>query len=714
MAEGAGIYPLLRGRRRRSPLLRRVTVWSRGRSARVLLVFAVLLALGTVIIEVARRADLPDARVSIARGEAALARSNYSAARNHFIQATRAAPGNIGAQIALARTYLLLEDGVAAGGAIDRARSAGASLTGLHHLRAAALLLQGDEDGAIDEADRATGADLLFAQRVKARAIAGQGDRATGAAMLDRLTQRFPRDAGAWLDLGRVRFDIGDVGGANVAAQRALSLAPDNLAALVLRGQLVRSQYGLNAALPWFEAALSRDAYYHAALIEEAGTLGDIGRNADSVAAARRALAARPGDPQALYLMAVIAARAGDLALAGDLLDQSAGGLDGLPGGLLLSGAIDYANARYQQATVKWQALIGAQPMNLVARRLLGAALLRSGDTKAALDALRPVALRADTDSYTLTLVARAFEAQGQRGWAARFLDRAVSAPAPRAAPFGQDDDAGVLAEAVADAPADPAVAVDNIRGLIERGQFATAIAQGERVARASPGAPLAQMLLGDTLEAAGRVAPAAAAYTRAADLRFDEPVLLRLIEAWSQTGNRDGAANALALYLAQNPSSVTARRLLANVQLASRDHVGAASTLERLRAQIGDGDALVLTQLAYAHTRAGDPEAALPFARAAYRLMPMSAGATDAYGAASFAAGDTDGALQLLAKAVKLAPASAGVRWHYAQALADAGRTAEARQSIIFALKDPRFGERAAATRLLAALPRRAGGAKG
>ncbi|WP_294193205.1 tetratricopeptide repeat protein [uncultured Sphingomonas sp.] len=705
MLEGPATYPLLRGRRQRRSPLRRIVAWSRGRNARLVLGLLVLLGLGAGIAMLARRADVPDARVSIARGQAALARANYSAARNHFVSATRAEPNNAAAQIALARSYLLLEEGVAAGGAIDRAQSAGAPPSRLHALRAAALLLQGDGDGAVTEADRATGADVTFAQRVKARALADQGDRAAGAALLEQLTGRFPEDAGVWLDLGRVRLDIGDVGGASVAAQRALSLDPNNLAALVLRGQLVRSQYGLNAALPWFEAALTRDAYYHPALIEEAGTLGDLGRNTDSVASARRALAARPGDPQALYLMAMVAARAGDLSLAGDLLDQSAGGLDGLPGGLLLSGAIDYANARYQQAAVKWQALIGAQPMNLVARRLLGAALLRSGDAKGALDALRPAALRPDADSYTLTLVARAFEARGERDWAARFLDRAARPVAIRAVPFGQDDDAGVLAEAMADAPSDPAAAVDNIRGLIERGQFAEAIAQSERVARASPGAPPAQLLLGDTLAASGRFAPAASAYARAADLRFDEPVLLRLIEAWSQTGNREDAANALALYLAQNPASVVARRLLANVQLAAGDDRAAVVTLEQLRGQIGDGDALVLAQLARAYTQAGDPQSALPYARAAYRLSPMNAGASDVYGAALFAAGDTGGALQLLFKALKLAPGSAEVRWHYAQALADVGRTAEARQAIAAALKDVRFNERAAATRLLAAL---------
>jgi tetratricopeptide (TPR) repeat protein len=705
MDEARATYPLLRGRRRRRrpAWLNRATL-ARSRVARVLLGVLLVAAMAFLLWTLAHRADVPAAAVSMQRGQAALARANYSAARNHFVAAVTAEPNNAAAQVALAETYLLLEDGVAAGGAIDRARSAGAPAAALHHLRAAALLLQGDADGAIVEADQAGGRFTVFAERVRARALAEKGDRAVGAAALDRLSVAAPRDAGVWRDLGRVRLDIGDVGGATIAAQRALALDANDLGALVLRGELVRSQYGLVAALPWFEAALSHDAYYHRALIEYAGTLGDIGRNVDSVAAARRALAARPGDPQALYLMAVVAARAGDLALAGALLEQSNGGLDGLPGGLLLSGAIDYANARYEQAAVKWRALLGAQPMNLSARRLLGAALLRSGDAKGALDALRPAALRADADSYTLTLVARAFEARGERDWAARFLDRAARPPNTRAAPFGQDDDAGVLANAVADAPSDPAAAVDYVRGLVEGGRFADAIAVSEKIARASPGAPPAQLLLGDVLASSGRFAAAAPAYARAADLRFDEPTLLRLAEAWVQAGNRDGAATALALYLAQNPASVIARRVLANLQLVSGDFTGAVRTLEQVRGEIGDGDALVLAQLGYAYTQAGDPQAALPFARAAYRLSPMSAAATDAYGAALFAGGDTPAALQLLTKAVRLAPAHAGIRWHYAQALADSGQVQAARASIAIALRDPGFGERTAATRLLAA----------
>lgn len=705
MLESPALYPMLAGRRRRRRLSARARSILGGWIGKALLALLLIAGVTWGVMRLAERASLPDSATALRDGEAALARANYSAARNHFIDATRAEPANGAAQRALATAYILLGDGVPAEGAVTRAAQAGVPAAALHHLRAAALLLQGDADAALREAAQSKAPHVADARRVRAAALAAKGDPAGAMATLQGVLAADPRDAKAWRDLARIRFDNGDVGGAGEAVQRALALDGDDLDALVLRGETVRSQYGLAAALPWFEAALRRDAYFHAALVEYAGTLGDIGRYSDSLAAARRALAARPGSPQALYQMAVIAARAGNMPLAGSLLDRTGGALDGLPGGLLLSGGVDYAAGRYEQAAVKWRALVARQPMNMVARRLLGAALLRSGDAAGTLATLRPIALRGDADSYTLTLVARAFEAQGQREWAARFLDRAAQPGVPGSAPFGQDDDDAVLADTVAEHPDDPGAIVGVVRGLIERGEDAAALARATAMARVAAGAPAAQLLVGDVLAAQGKWGPAASTYARAADLRFDRATLLRLVEAWGRAGTPARAADAVALYAAQAPVDPAARRVVANLQLASGDARSAIATLEALRTDLGGRDAVLLTQLADAYSTAGDPQAALPYARAAYRLQPMSAAASHAYGRALFDAGDTAAALQLLDKAVRIAPGATMTRWHLAQALADAGRTVAAKAAIAAAMRDPAFPERAAATKLLAAL---------
>lgn len=651
----------------------------------------------TTVVALARGAGHVDPATAMREGGAALARGNYSAARNHFLAAVQAAPTDGEAQLALARTWLLLENGIAAQGALDRAASAGVATAALAPWRAAAALAQGEAAGAI-----AIRSDDPVALRAKARALADRGDAPAGIATLQAVLARTPNDAAAWTDLGRVRLQVGDVGGATQAASRAVALDRHDPAALVLAGEVVRSRYGLIAALPWFEAALRLDAYFHPALIEYAGTLGDAGRNADAVAAARRALAARHDSPQALYLLAVIAARAGNMDLARQLLNRTGGALDGLPAGLLLSGSVDYAAGRYEQAVVTWRALLAAQPMNVTARRLLGAALLRSGDAAGALDVLRPIALRGDADSYTLALAGRAFEAQGKRDWAARFLDRAANPVALPAAPFGQDDSAAILASAVAQAPGDPRAAVSLVRGLLERGRGAEALATAQRLVRQTPGAPLSHMLEGDVLMALRRADAAAASYARAADLRFDQPLMLRLVEARALAGNAQGAAAALSLYLAQNPQNVVAQRALAGLQRAAGDS-DAIDTLERLREALGGRDVVLLAGLAQAYGAADDPASALPVARAAYRLQPMSAAASDALGWALVGRGKAADALSLLDKATAIAPGDLRIRWHRAQALVEAGRTAQAR-AVLGTLLRSVYGS--AARQLLDSLP--------
>jgi tetratricopeptide (TPR) repeat protein len=704
MLDSSRRYPLLRGRRRRARSLWARPAWLTRSAARAVLLLALVAVVLGGILLLARRASAPDPRSALVASLQALKRGNYSAARNHALVAAQGGePAS--AYALLGRINLLMGDGAGAEGALTRAVAAGVPVARLHQLFAEAHLIQGDPDRALAEAARATPRYGAYAARIRARALAAKDDVPGATAILAALIARNPRDAAAYADLGRIRMDAGDVLSADLACRRALTLDPANLAAIVLAGQVVRSRYGLVAALPWFARALDRDAYYHPALIEYAATAGDAGRYAQMLDASRRALAARPGSPQALYLQAVLAARAGKRDLARALLSRTGDAGLGMPGVVLLTGLLAYADGGNEQAVVSFRELVARQPMNLVARRLLGAALLRSGDARGALDALRPLAVRDDADSYTLSLAGRAFEATGERDWAARMLDRAARPMLAVPRPFASDNSVGVIAGAIAKAPDDPAVAVAYQRSLLDAGQTALAAEQAQAIAAASPGVPDAQLLAGDVLAAAGRWGPALARYRQSADLRFDAPIMLRLAEATDRTGQSRQTAGTLALFLSQNPNNVVARRALANMQLAVRDWPAAIGTLEWLRTAIGTRDALLLAQLATAYTGAGDPKTGAVYARAAYAMQPLSPTVSDAYGWASYERGDTGGAVQLLIKAAKLAPAHAGIRWHLGQALADSGQTAAARREIALALRDPRFRDRQAAAALLRAL---------
>ncbi|KQS46724.1 MULTISPECIES: tetratricopeptide repeat protein [unclassified Sphingomonas] len=625
MAES--IYPLLRRRRRKRRF--RLAKAFAGNRARVL---AIGLLCGVVVLvglATAMRPSPPTAGQLFADSLKTLDAGNYSAARTNAQKAIAADPNLAIAHAVLARAFLELDDGVAAQTELAAAIAAGFPADRLHQLSAHARLLRGDPAGAIAEAAQAQPRYAGYATRIRARALAAQGHPGDAVAVLQALLSRVPTDAAAWTDLGRLSLTGGDVGGATIAAANAVSLDRRRPAALMLQGDVVRSRYGLVAALPWFEAALQRDAYYPPALIDYAATLGDAGRNVEMLAATRRALLARPGDPNALYLQAVLAARAGRIPLAQVLLDKTHA-LDAVPGTLLLRGDLDYAQGRFAQAAVQWRKLVQMQPSNIAARQLLGLALLRAGNAGGAITVLRPIAARPDADSYSPTLIARALEAVGNRVGAAAFLDRAAAA-------------------AVSSSP--------------------TALA-GRPVARviATPGAPATQLALGDSLVAAGRYGDAARAYTQAADLSFDEPTMRRLVDTLARAGRAQDSATALVLYLLQNPQSLVGARMLGHRQVASGEWDRAIDTLESVRARVGNQDGGVLADLALAYAGSDDGAIAVRYSRAAYALSPMRAAAADAYGIALAANGDLVGARQLLVKATQLAPTDAAIAGHLRQ----------------------------------------------
>lgn len=685
-------------KRARAPQLRRVAV-----IGLALLAFAAAIVIWFKLAPT--RQDPDAARDAVQRSLTMYQAGNANGAKVQALAAVRADPNSADAHIALAQAELALDDGTGAEAEVQRAIDAGYNPKFASHLRAHALLLQGEEEKALAEADKTDPKFRTYGLRVRGRAYTALGNYAAAMQALDEAARLAPNDADVWTDIGRFRFAAGDLLGAAEASDKAVKLAPGNTEALVLRGELVRGQYGLVAALPWFERALERDNFHHDALIEYAATLGDSGRTIDALAAARRALESRPGSAQAYYLEAVIAARAGKFDLARTILEKTGGAIDALPGMLLLGASLDIQSGAYEQALAKLRELVARQPMNITARKLLAVALLRTDSARNAIDTLRPVIARADADSYALTLAARGFERIGDRGEAARYLDRAAYPATGDSGSFTADDSTAVLAADADLRPGDPSATVPLIRALLHDGNKPGALAKAQGIAASNQGAPSAHILLGDVFMLMGRPGEAAAAYSSAGDLRFDEPTMLRLVESLDAAGRRADAANALALFLAQNPTNIAALRLSAHWQLSAGEYDAAIDSLEDLRARIGDGDAALNAELAAAYTGAGEFGTALEFGEAAYGLAPSNPGVVDAYGWAMFRGGDTNGGLELLQKAVAIAPRHAGIRWHLAQIYAAANRKAEAKVHAEAALADPSFADKEAAQALIAKL---------
>lgn len=386
-----------------------------------------------------------DAAAALDRARAALNAGKLGVARAEAQHAVQDDPGSVAAHVLHARVQLALGDGVGAEAALQRAFETGAAPDDLRHLRAHAALLRGEPLRTLDLADPAHGpqAHAAYAARMRGRAHAVLGDLAEAKAAFAQAIALTPRDAVAWADLARFHMMADDLPGAIDASDRAVAYAPTSPEILMLKGELVRTQYGLVAALPWFERALAIDPGNMPALVEAAATLGEVGRMREMLAMTRRILEADPRNPAAFYLQAVLAARAGRYDLARRLLLRTGDMLADLPGAQLLGAVLDVETGNQEQAIAALQKLRVAQPHNRRIAELLGIAMWRAGDSAGAVAVLAPLAESGDAGSYALGAIGRAYEAVGDRVGASYYLDRAASAVTPPARAAAAVDLAG-------------------------------------------------------------------------------------------------------------------------------------------------------------------------------------------------------------------------------------------------------------------------------
>jgi putative PEP-CTERM system TPR-repeat lipoprotein len=605
------------------------------------------------------------------RGATAFEAGDIRTARVELLNALQADPSDKAARVLQARVAVALGDSVAAESEIARARQAGVPANQTAHLLAEARLLQGDPQGALREAARAAPTHLAYAQRIAGRAYMALGDGGNARAAFDRAIAAAPNDSQVWTDIGRFRRSSGDLAGAIEAADRAAAAGPRNAEALVLRGELTRGQYGLAAALPWFDRALEVDSGHVGALLERAATYADLGRMSDMLADARKVIQLTGGHPRAFYLEAVLAARARDFPLARRLWNRTNGAYNDTPAGMLLLGAIDFETGNEEQAARRLAGLVERQPANRRARRLLAAAQWRMNDPAAVVATLRPLADRPDADAYALSLIGRALARTGDADAAALYLARAA-APRPAAlAALDPLDDAGfAAARRAAEAnPDDGPAQVRLISALLGRGQSDEALERARRLQAANPGVPDVHMLAGDALGARGDDRAAAEQYRRAANLAFTESVAMRLIGALQRAGQGDQADDVLTLFVQENPRSVPGQILLAARFMQAEDWPAAIAVYEGLRRRLGDNDATILNNLAWAYSETGDLAQAVPLARRAWSLDRDNPATADTLGWLLFKAGRRAEGLALLERAARGAPSGAEVRRRLAQA---------------------------------------------
>ena len=620
-----------------------------------------------------------EAREAFAKAEEFRAGRDIRSARIELMNAIKADPQWIDARVAQAEVLLSLMDGLAAEAELDRAVQLGLDPAEVRHLYGHAYFLQGEPEKARDQL---LAADIPvrnqgYAARIMGRVAVQVGDQQLASAAFNRAMELDPKNPDLWVAIARFRADTGDQAGATNAVDKAVKLDPRNIRALQYRGELLRFQFGLGAAIPWFERALQIDPNDVPLLTEYAATLGDMGRMTDMLVVARKIISLDGHNPRAFFMQAVLAARAGQYGLARRLMQQTKGVIDNIPAVLLVEGIIEHSEGNYNAAIDKFNRLVAIQPENREAQNLLARSLYLAGSADDAVDVLKPQVSRSGADPYALWLAGRSLEAIGERDEAAAILNRAAVHDAGRESAILDSAPLTVLrAEAERNAE-DARIVVPYIRALYDAGDYAAAFAEAKRLQLANPGASGAHVLVADVAAAMGDYNEALDALTKARSIRFSEPVMLRMVEVMRAKGDMRQSGEVLAQYLSYNPSNIAGLRWMAYSHLETESWAVAAYILENLRKRIGENDALIMAGLTQAYTGMGETDKAIAAGRIAYRVQPSSPVVSHLYGLALMQDKDRrrDG-ISLLRKAVAIMPDNPVYRQSLRRAVQATGRS--------------------------------------
>ena len=519
-----------------------------------------------------------------------------------------------------ARFQLERGDALAAQVQLEQALATGTPREELAALFGESALLTGDlgvarewlGPGEFSEGSAAAGFQLL------GRLEMAEGNLPAAGAAFDRSYRVEPDNAGLWVDIGRLRYRGGEQFEAIAAAERALSIDPNDAEALRFRGQLARDAQGLETGAELLGRALERQPQNIELRVEYAATLGDAGRARDALRVLRAEGGRAASTPRGMFVQAVIAARGGNFRSARDLLARSGLASDNVASALLLSGLIALNDGNYASAALTFDRLHRRQPDNRRVGDLLAYALSRSGGERELVHRFAAPASNGAGSTYLRLLVGRAYEALGERERAAKFLDLAAFGPSelavlpgltPRASLAVSPDMGGLEIR-------------DYVRHAIASEDAMAAVGRARSFAQRFPGSGDAQAILGDAEFARGDKGAARAAYARSALVRRSWPLTLRLAAAQEDAAE---TRRLLESYVRDNPMNAEAAALLADAFAAAGDWERAAQLLDHAMALGMARVPWVLAARSIAAAELEDNDAALDYALAAHELQPMN-----------------------------------------------------------------------------------------
>ena len=508
---------------------------------------------------------------------------------------------------------------------------------------------------------------------LRASAMSDLGDARGSLKVVEEARLLDPAAPDTWLAEVPVRIRARQLKEAELAADKAVKLAPTMAETLYVRGTVAHSQGDLKGALGWYDKALAAQASHNDALVSRAGLLIDLKRAPDARRDVAELARTSPKDPRGVYLRALLDEREGKTAASRAALNEVTALLDPLPMDyfrfrpqvLMLGGLAHYGLNQREKARPYLEMVQRLQPGSPVSK-LLAQIYLSDKNFDRAIESLDGYLRAFPQDSQAQMLLASAHFSQGRHVRATQIIGEALKAgdsPDMRTmlgmSLLGSGKLPDALKELETSFAKDPsqvqaAVALASI--YLQNNRAADAAAVAGRLAQQRPADPGVQNLLGTALARQGDAAGARAALDKA--LKLDPGFLaaqVNLARLDAQAENFDAAAARLAGVLKIDAKNVEAMLEVSGLLERRGQKADAQRFLEKAADHAG-ADLQPALSLVDFHLRGGNPAAARDASKRLLTVAPDAQPVLIALARVALAYGDAESARGHLNRASRAA----------------------------------------------------------
>lgn len=442
---------------------------------------------------------------------------------------------------------------------------------------------------------------------------------------VETLERKTPESAGPSNLRGRIELARGNQDKARQAFEAALKIDPAYFPAAASLAALDMQAKKPEAAMARFEKVLAVNPKSLSANMALIGLRDETGTNKEELVAELETLIKQmPNEPRPRLALIELQLRRYQVKAALAAATEAAAALPYDPGVLRHLAGVQAMSGDYNQAIMSYNKLVALQP-----------------------NAPEP-----------LILLARAYEAHGNRAASRQAMERALKLKP------------GYL-------PAQRAL----IANEVAAGNYAEALRQANAMKLLYPNDPLVYSMLGDIAAVQRDWAGATFNYRAALKLLSEPDVAIKLHRVLIGAGKQAEAKQFEADWLASRPNDLRFLVYCADATLLQQNYDLARDRyLAVLKLQPGNANAA--NNMAWLLNRNKDPKA-LEYAEKATKLAPENPDYLDTLAQVLATAGHFDRAIETQRKAVELSPDNAAHRFHLAQYLASAGQKAQAREEL-------------------------------